>query len=182
MYFADRSSQQGKVFCFEINPDNLAILERNLALNRHLADRVIVERKALWEKSGQTLGFKPYGPGTSLFNSGPSGPVSLLQSDESGSVKVSTISIDDFVQERGIKKVDYIKMDIEGSELAALHGAEKTLRRFRPRLAIALYHREDDFIAIPSYLNELDLQYEFFLQHFTIHREETVLFARTKVG
>ena len=53
-------------------------------------------------------------------------------------------------------------MDIEGSELNALQGAEKTIREFRPKLAISLYHKEDDFIVIPDYLKKLNLQYEFF--------------------
>jgi hypothetical protein len=69
-------------------------------------------------------------------------------------------------------------MDIEGAELPALRGAEATLRAFRPKLAIALYHRLDDFIDIPAYLDGLGLGYAFFLGHFTIHSEETVLFAR----
>ncbi len=182
LYFANQCGQQGKVYCFEIDSSNLAILERNLALNRYLADRILVERKALWEKSGRTLSFKPYGPATSLYSSPPHGLTPSLQSEDSGSVHVPTISLDDFVQERGIQKVDYIKMDIESSELAALHGAEKTLCTFRPKLAIALYHREDDFIAIPRYLKELGLDYQFFLDHFSIYGAETMLFATTKMG
>ena len=89
------------------------------------------------------------------------------------------------VQTRTIDSLDvvpnFIKMDIEGSELTALQGAEETLRTLRPKLAISLYHRIDDFIAIPDYLNKLGLGYEFFLDHFTIHREETVLFASPTV-
>ena len=68
-------------------------------------------------------------------------------------------------------------MDIEGSELNALRGAEKTIKKFRPKLAISLYHRQDDFITIPEYLNNLNVGYNFYLDHFTIHHEETVLFA-----
>jgi len=69
-------------------------------------------------------------------------------------------------------------MDIEGAELDALRGAEQTLRAFKPRLAISLYHNKTDLTEIPEYLNALDLGYEFYLDHFTIHNEETVLFAR----
>jgi hypothetical protein len=71
-------------------------------------------------------------------------------------------------------------MDIEGAELGALRGAERTLREFRPRLAISVYHREDDLVEIPRYLDGLGLGYEFFLDHFTIYGEETVLFAQPK--
>ena len=106
------------------------------------------------------------GPGTSL-----------LSEKQEAMQQVETLSIDDFVRSEGISKVDFIKMDIEGSELRALQGAEHTMRAFRPKLAISLYHKQDDFIHIPDYLHKLGLRYEFFLDHFTIHEGETILFA-----
>ena len=39
---------------------------------------------------------------------------------------------------------DLIKMDIEGAEQSALEGAAQTLRRFRPRLTLAAYHKPND--------------------------------------
>jgi len=93
-------------------------------------------------------------------------------------LQVTTISIDDLVKVKNLPRVDIIKMDIEGAELSALKGAEQTLRAFRPRLAISLYHNESDLIEIPEFMNSLNLGYEFFLDHFSIHNEETVLFAR----
>ena len=68
-------------------------------------------------------------------------------------------------------------MDIEGSELAALLGAEKTLCKFRPTLAVSVYHNLSDFWTIPRFVESLNLGYKFYLRHFTIHAEETVLFA-----
>jgi hypothetical protein len=73
--------------------------------------------------------------------------------------------------------MDFIKMDIEGAELAALKGAEHTLRCFKPELAICVYHRLEDFFDVTDYLASLQLGYRFFLRHFTIHIDETVLFA-----
>ena len=74
---------------------------------------------------------------------------------------------------------DFIKMDIEGSELQALVGAELTLRTHRPKLAIAVYHKADDLITIPDYLDGLQLGYRFYLDHFSTNAEETILFACT---
>jgi len=171
LYFADNTGTEGKVYCFEfVQDDNLEILQRNLNLNPHLADRIKVVPKALWDKSGEVVSYYANGPGTSLVPS----------NNQQRTLQVSTLSIDDFVKEEGIARVDYIKMDIEGSELRALQGAEETIRTFKPRLAISIYHREDDFIMIPDYLDKLDLEYEFFLDHFTIHSWETVLFASPK--
>ena len=68
-------------------------------------------------------------------------------------------------------------MDIEGSELAALRGAVTTLSTFRPKLALSAYHRPLDIIDLATYLSGLNLGYRFYLDHFTDHLEETVLFA-----
>jgi hypothetical protein len=78
-----------------------------------------------------------------------------------------------------LDRIDFIKMDIEGGELPALKGAERVLRSFKPKLAISVYHNLRDFWEIPQWLNDLKLGYEFYLRHFTIHHEETVLFATT---
>ena len=71
-------------------------------------------------------------------------------------------------------------MDIEGAELNALKGAEETIRRFKPKLAITVYHSLNDFWEIPEWLESLGLGYKFYLRHFTIHAEETVLFASAR--
>ena len=167
LYFADHTGAEGKVFCFEFAQDNLEILQQNISLNQHLADRIRVVSKALWDKSGEILSYGAHGPSTSL----------VRDTKRERTLQVSTLSIDDFVKDEGIARVDFIKMDIEGAELRALQGAEKTIRAFKPRLAISLYHKKDDFIVIPDYLDKLDIGYEFFLDHFTIHSWETVLFA-----
>jgi FkbM family methyltransferase len=169
LYFAQAVGAQGKVYTFEFELDNMEVLRRNLAMNPEHAKRIDIIPKALWNRSGEEIIYALNGPATSLNN------------DNQGSLRVSTLSIDDFVKEKGLPRVDFIKMDIEGSELKALQGAERTLRAFRPKLAISIYHQDDDFITIPDYLDNLNLGYEFYLDHFTIYRGETVLFASPKV-
>ncbi len=88
-----------------------------------------------------------------------------------------TRTIDSLVSSNEIERIDLIKMDIEGSELSALQGGENSLRRWRPKLAISLYHRPEDMFAIPIWLKSLDCRYRFFLDHYSIHQEETVLYA-----
>jgi FkbM family methyltransferase len=165
LYFAHAVGGEGKVYTFEFVPDNLEVFQRNRSLNPQLAERIQIIPLALWNKSGESIDYSADGPGTTLtIRQGPTR-------------SVSTVTIDDFVKQESLSRVDFIKMDIEGSELKALQGAEKTLRTFRPRLAIAVYHQLDDLITIPDYLNELGLHYEFFLDHFTIYQEESILFA-----
>ena len=93
---------------------------------------------------------------------------------------VSTLKIDDVVGTAEFPKVDFIKMDIEGAEQQALRGAVGCIRRFKPKLAITVYHSLQDFWEIPQWIDNLGLGYSFNLRHFTIHAEETVLFAIAK--
>lgn len=171
LFFAHMVGEQGRVYAFEFTPENLGIMQRNLDLNPLLARRIDVVQRAVWERSGDVIHYSANGPGTSLRSGG--------QNDSHhDSLQVTTVTIDDFVREEKVPRVDFIKMDIEGAELKALKGAEETIRRFRPKLAISVYHREDDLIEIPKYLNSLELAYEFYLDHFTIYGEETILFGR----
>jgi len=67
--------------------------------------------------------------------------------------------IDTPVAKDAIERVDFIKLDIEGSELMALSGARATIKRVRPELAILLYHRRQDFFEIPLLLRGMDCGY-----------------------
>lgn len=169
LYFANKTGSNGKVYCFEFLPENIEILQNNLSMNLQLANRVKVIQKAIWDKSDEKLSFSDSGPGTRI----------QINSDDNLH-KVSTLSIDDFVNQEHITKVDFIKLDIEGSEMRALYGAEKTLQTFKPMLAIAGYHGQDDLITISSYLSNLVPEYKFFIDHLYMYENETILFAGFK--
>ena len=68
-------------------------------------------------------------------------------------------------------------MDIEGSELDAINGAQRLIRTWRPRLAISIYHQPLDFMAIPARLLELVPEYRFWIRHYGMGYYETVLYA-----
>jgi FkbM family methyltransferase len=167
-HFADLSAPLGKVYSFEFDPDNLKVFQSTAGLNPRLAGRVEVVESALHEVTGQVFTFEPNGPGTSI--SRPTRPAVQVR-------RVETMNLDDFVKIKGLPAINFIKMDIEGSELLALRGAKQTLLKDKPTLAISVYHQPDDIITIPQFLNSLGVGYRFYLDHFTVHAEETVLFA-----
>jgi hypothetical protein len=70
-------------------------------------------------------------------------------------------TIDEFCQQQRLDKVDFIKADVEGGEVGLLRGAEKTLLKYKPRLAFAAYHNPDDANLLVQYLESLDLGYRF---------------------
>ncbi|MEQ9859863.1 FkbM family methyltransferase [Pectobacterium cacticida] len=88
---------------------------------------------------------------------------------------IDVISIDSLLNG---DKATFIKMDIEGAELAALRGSENTIRNYKPKLAISLYHKPEDLIEIPFYLNSLNPNYKFYLRcHQRYFSVDMVLYA-----
>ena len=63
-----------------------------------------------------------------------------------------------------IKGQLYIKMDIEGTEMSALEGAQEIIKKYSPFLAICVYHRKNDIIQIPSFINKLGCKYKYYLR------------------
>ena len=170
LYFAGKTGTTGKVYTFEFIPNNIQLFNKNIALNPNLAAHIQLIPHPLAEVSDKTIYFQ---------DKGPSSEVKLEPfAEQTGST--TTVTIDDFVERYHIEKIDFIKMDIEGSEQGALTGAIKTIKRFRPTLAIANYHSIDDLINIPLWIINLGLDYDIYMDHFTIHAEETVCFAIPK--
>jgi len=61
-----------------------------------------------------------------------------------GRVQVPIVSVDQWCKDTGLSNVDFIKMDIEGSEEAAIHGAKELIERSMPKWSIATEHRGPD--------------------------------------
>lgn len=59
----------------------------------------------------------------------------------------------------------YIKYDVEGSEKRALMGTAETISRFRPKLNVAVYHRNEDMFELPLLINSLNKKYRMYLRH-----------------
>ena len=118
------------IYAFEPAQRQRVILSRNLKLN-HVA--VQIEPRGLWNASS-VLPFRTVGAESSLA------PASRFQGRLTFPEMIPVISLDGWVQEKGIERLDLIKMDVEGAELEILEGAKAILKRFRPRLLIQAYH------------------------------------------
>ncbi|MBQ3544553.1 MAG: FkbM family methyltransferase [Lachnospiraceae bacterium] len=105
------------------------------------------------------------------FNMGASGGSKI---DENGFEEVYIDSIDDILQGH---KATFIKMDVEGAELDSLKGAEETIKKYKPKLAIAIYHKAEDIWEIPQFILSCREDYKFYIRHYTSCNFETVLYA-----
>ena len=88
--------------------------------------------------------------------------------DPKGTLTAKFIDLDTYVARKNLPRVDYIKLDIEGAELDMLHGAAKTITRYKPRMAISAYHKRDDLWTLANYVKSLRSDYEFKFRHYRI--------------
>lgn len=83
--------------------------------------------------------------------------------------------IDDIIEDT---KVTFIKMDIEGFELDALKGAENIIKKYKPKLAISIYHSSADLYEIPLYIKSIVPEYKLFVRHHSYNTYfETICYA-----
>lgn len=94
--------------------------------------------------------------------------------DNKGQVLVTANSIDAILKN---KKVTFIKLDIEGSEMEALMGARDCIKKYHPRMAVSVYHHQDDMVKIIQYLTDLSSDYRFALRHYHSDTIETILYV-----
>jgi len=76
------------------------------------------------------------------------------------SVPIQITTIDDYIREAGIH-VDFIKADVESFELEVLKGAENTIRRYKPKVAVTTYHPGNDWRQICRFLRSLVPEYSY---------------------
>jgi hypothetical protein len=102
------------------------------------------------------------------------GTVGSVISSE-GAIQIEVDTIDNVLSGEG---ATYIKMDIEGAELPSLIGAKETIRNYKPKLAISVYHKHDDLLTIPKYIKSVNSSYKFYLRvHYKPYFNDLVLYA-----
>jgi FkbM family methyltransferase len=148
----------GKVYAFEPVATNYKVLEKNINANR-LNDRVQIIKKGLWN-TNTTLEFSLPDEEHNNLGSFSAGKSDLKKN----AVFCDVVTLDAFVIAENIKRIDAIKMDIEGAELFALKGGEKTLRQFRPIIQIELNRKacaafDYSLQDLESFLKALDYRF-----------------------
>jgi FkbM family methyltransferase len=128
-------------------PESIECLRRNFSAEIK-AGRIIVYPKGVWDKD-EVIKIRTF----EQQSGGDSVALNFPGSREGPAVMLTTI--DKIVRELRLERVDFIKMDIEGSERKALVGARNTVARFKPRMAISMEHLPDDFEALTAVIANL---------------------------
>ena len=91
-----------------------------------------------------------------------------------GVEEIETVALDDVLAG---KRITYIKMDIEGAEYEALLGARKLIMENRPRMAISVYHKFEDFVTLANLVLEMHPDYRIAFRHYGFDELETVMYV-----
>jgi len=127
--FAKIVGENGKVVAFEPESKNFQILKKNISENGY--NNVILENKAVSEKNGSTVlftGTKSSGANRIYEPKKAQEWRKKEKQQEFEKNEIETVSIDKFLNEKEIEKVNFIKIDIEGGEFFALKGMKNILK------------------------------------------------------
>ena len=161
-FFSKKCNDNAKIYAFEPDAnafETLKVMKEKYKLNNILLENVLFSNK------NETIDFVSMTPNTPA-------------------VKMNAVTVDEFVESNNIEKIDYLKMDVEGAEKHILEGAINTIKKFRPSLAIAVYHGGElfmeDFYKVPVFIKKITENYKYYIRTFSPWGGETILFCIPK--
>ncbi len=146
-----------QIYAIEPDPKNFDILKKNVTS----LPKIKTIKAALSKKSSRENFYSGFNLASRL--------------DPAGNSKVKTFTLDKLNI-----PATYIKMHLEGGELEALMGSEKTIKKFRPILAVTIYHNELGVSKIPWYQMKIAKDYDFYMRLHSWCGTGAVLYAIPK--
>jgi FkbM family methyltransferase len=128
-----------------------------------IRNKIYIVNKGIWSTRG-TLGFTETATPGSAFTIG-------------ATHQVPAVALDD---EMPLVKNRFIKLDVEGAEIAALEGAKQLIQNGHTIFSIAVYHRPDDLWQIPTLILQYNPRYVFGLRSHGYDGADLMLYAFPK--
>lgn len=129
MFLARLVGAEGRVIAFEPTDWAFSKLSENLALNPDLKRRVLARQAMLVDRAGKA-------PESEIYASWPlaggEGLHPRLRGRAMSARNARATTLDLFLEEAGVERVDFIKLDVDGYECRVLDGGMRTLTRYRP--------------------------------------------------
>ncbi|SLM30733.1 hypothetical protein MTBBW1_2380057 [Desulfamplus magnetovallimortis] len=163
IFFSKQCQENCNIFAFEPTPSSFDAMIQTI--NKLQLSNITPICAALWNKNEKV----------SFWESPLTSHANTINSH--GELKVDAVCLDDFIIDHNINQIDLIKMDIEGAELKALYGAAQTIKKFKPKLQICLYHKIEDLWQIPIFIKDLVPEYEIYIGHHSCCRLDTVMYC-----
>jgi FkbM family methyltransferase len=163
--FLEKADNFSCINAFELSDVNFQTLENFIkTLDSKTRNKIKISNLGLYKAEGKL----PYS------SSGLSCSIKRTSSME-GDVKIGYLNSLDNLNLGD--NVSFIKMDIEGAELDALHGGEKLIKENKPKLAISLYHKAEHLWEIPFWIKKINPNYKIYIRHHSDIDYDTVCYA-----
>lgn len=158
--FAYRALRRGlakRVIAFEPSPIMATLIEKGMASNG-IASGLQVVRAAVGEKSGSLK-----------FDFDTTADAGRIAPDGARGTEVPCVTIDDYCRDSFVtlSQRDLIKIDAEGADFDVLKGAEETIRRYGPQIAVTTYHVDEHAASIAAWLQRIRPDYRMRLKGFS---------------
>ncbi|WP_026888270.1 FkbM family methyltransferase [Clostridium beijerinckii] len=134
-----------KIYAFELEENNFKLLKKKMEV--YSSEKIELYNAGVYNENKNLT-----------FDGGKDGSHII----EGGRKNAEVVKLDSVL---GSKKVTFIKMDVEGSELAALEGGMGIIKEQKPKLVISAYHYLSDLWEIPLYIKEINGEYKIFMRH-----------------
>lgn len=156
-----------RIIAVEPDPVNFRTLSQNAKLNNKFG-KIEPYNLALGKKSGDVyLNRDIYGHGRST----------IVDSATPFPCRMQTL--DEFLPNMNVERLDLIKIDTEGFELDILKGSIETLKKHRPDLIIAAYHTPDQYLLVSNFLKKQDYSVSYYhIPLFLSGGKEIYLYAK----
>lgn len=151
MFSAYAASKDCTCYAFEPTPELQNVIYRHSELNQNL---IIPVQAAVGDTVGTASFHITESPAGNFLSN------TIKDREHIKTIQVQQTTIDQFVDDRGLTHVDFIKADIEGSERLMLKGAQATLAKFAPRLSICTYHLPDDKEVLTDLILKANPRYQ----------------------
>lgn len=158
--FLNQTNEWNNYIAFE--PSSLPYENLNRHIEIHNLQRIKLYKVGVWNKK-TTLSFVEENDISRIF-----------EGEILNGIEIEVDTIDNLCINI---PVTYIKMDLEGSELAALKGAFNVISKYKPKLAISIYHKPKDLIDIFQFIKKMNLGYKFYFRIHTKVGSDAVLYA-----
>lgn len=148
-----------KVLAFEPNKENFKILNKKKSKNIQCFNLALSKKNTFLE----------------LTNSKDSSNVLGFKSKEKDmKTKVKAVKLDKFLN----YNIQFLKIDVEGAEIQLLEGAKKVLKKFKPNLAISVYHKHNDILEIYRHIESLRVfkKHKLHFKHYGKYYTDTILY------
>lgn len=146
------------IYAFEPDQKNFTELSNKLLYMNNTGIKLY--NTGLYSKTG-SIGFCNNGNSSSFIS-------------QKGESSIQVVKGDDIIKNY---KPTYIKLDIEGAEQEAIYGMKNIIIEHHPKLALSIYHKQNDLWDIPLLIHNIEKSYKLYIRHYLSCLNETVCYA-----